>query len=379
MKLRARAPALAGVVAVTLLVLSGTPAAVRATSHVSISEKVTTSDSQEASRVTYKFHVDEGQSETRWFENYQWDPTPRWYRDANSSTEDNSGSHPWRVTIDCYGNHAEPSTELDLNGEGDLNESAQLYLDEITISYDGSYPAATSVVAAAPAHGFQFVVPSQPAGGSYSPVYTFRNTDDSVTITLDSLRIYRESNRRSIAEQWSGLGTTFGSLLLSRLAATAVPPGTGDAHTLTSLPLHNGTDVGHIYVAGFMSYTMPGMSVPVRHGFRHGIQEPYDLVHVAGEPPRAPGVSLRVTGGAIAARNIGVEFAGPVNSPARLAVFDLQGRRVAPLYEGPLGTGLHRAVWNGQAANGRPAAEGLYVIRFEIPTAVRCVRVVRAR
>jgi len=44
-------------------------------------------------------------------------------------------------------------------------------------------------------------------------------------------------------------------------------------------------------------------------------------------------------------------------------VFDVQGRRVRRLHEGPLTEGWHDFVWNGRDDAGRPQASGLYLLR----------------
>jgi hypothetical protein len=51
--------------------------------------------------------------------------------------------------------------------------------------------------------------------------------------------------------------------------------------------------------------------------------------------------------------------------PARLIVLDVEGRRVAQLFDGVLGAGPSRFVWDGRDARGRPAPAGLYRVRLE--------------
>jgi hypothetical protein len=55
--------------------------------------------------------------------------------------------------------------------------------------------------------------------------------------------------------------------------------------------------------------------------------------------------------------------AGPAG--ARLDVFDVSGRRVATLWNGPLAPGAHRFEWDGLGPEGRPAGAGVYLVRFE--------------
>lgn len=50
--------------------------------------------------------------------------------------------------------------------------------------------------------------------------------------------------------------------------------------------------------------------------------------------------------------------------PATLAVYDVRGRRVATLADGPMAAGEHRMTWDGTAADGRPLPAGVYVARL---------------
>jgi len=50
---------------------------------------------------------------------------------------------------------------------------------------------------------------------------------------------------------------------------------------------------------------------------------------------------------------------------ARLAVYDLSGRRVALLLDGEQPAGERRLGWDGRDARGRPAAAGIYLLRLE--------------
>lgn len=50
-----------------------------------------------------------------------------------------------------------------------------------------------------------------------------------------------------------------------------------------------------------------------------------------------------------------------------LEVFDLAGRRVATLAEGPHPAGRHSVVWNGADDDGRPVASGIYLYRLDSP------------
>jgi hypothetical protein len=52
------------------------------------------------------------------------------------------------------------------------------------------------------------------------------------------------------------------------------------------------------------------------------------------------------------------------NGHATLEIFDVRGRRICVLHDGPLGMGRHTVRWNGQDGAGRPAASGMYFYRL---------------
>jgi len=59
-----------------------------------------------------------------------------------------------------------------------------------------------------------------------------------------------------------------------------------------------------------------------------------------------------------------IAFALAQDGPARLAVYDLSGRLVRTLVDGPLARGAHTATWDGRDDAGRGVASGIYVYRL---------------
>ena len=49
-----------------------------------------------------------------------------------------------------------------------------------------------------------------------------------------------------------------------------------------------------------------------------------------------------------------------------LTVYDVLGRRVRQVWQGPLGAGSHRFVWDGRDAAGKAVAAGVYVYKVEV-------------
>ncbi len=60
-----------------------------------------------------------------------------------------------------------------------------------------------------------------------------------------------------------------------------------------------------------------------------------------------------------------IRFAVGAAGHVRLAVYDLHGRRVASLIDGPVAAGAHLAVWRGQDEHGSVVASGVYLYRLE--------------
>ena len=49
-----------------------------------------------------------------------------------------------------------------------------------------------------------------------------------------------------------------------------------------------------------------------------------------------------------------------------LTVYDVLGRRVRQVWDGPLGAGTHRFVWDGRDEAGKGVAAGVYIYKVEI-------------
>ncbi len=56
---------------------------------------------------------------------------------------------------------------------------------------------------------------------------------------------------------------------------------------------------------------------------------------------------------------------------ARLAIFDVTGRRVKTIHDGHLESGPHSVVWQGRDEGGRPVASGVYYLRMETVAGVQ--------
>jgi hypothetical protein len=85
-----------------------------------------------------------------------------------------------------------------------------------------------------------------------------------------------------------------------------------------------------------------------------------------GEPEAAglPGVRLYLTGPNPATH--AVRFLYEIDYPAtvRLAIYDVLGRQVCLLHEGPVSADAHEIVWDGRNDGGRQVASGVYLARL---------------
>ena len=58
-------------------------------------------------------------------------------------------------------------------------------------------------------------------------------------------------------------------------------------------------------------------------------------------------------------------FGLPQAGEVKLAIYDLTGRHVRTLVDGPVGAGWQTVVWDGRGERGERAASGVYFCRFE--------------
>jgi len=74
-----------------------------------------------------------------------------------------------------------------------------------------------------------------------------------------------------------------------------------------------------------------------------------------------------------------ITYALSRDEPVDLAVYDVRGRMVARLVQGPMLEGRHSARWDGADAHGRPLAAGIYYYRLKTPSLNEENRVVIVR
>jgi hypothetical protein len=113
--------------------------------------------------------------------------------------------------------------------------------------------------------------------------------------------------------------------------------------------------------------------VDMRASGKEDLKDVYTTrLHRSGEDTGVEGPPAQVRGFQLA-QNVpnpfnsetAIEFQILRAAEVRLEVFDLQGRLVRTLEQGPLGVGTHRRVFDGRDASGTPVASGLYIYRLQ--------------
>ena len=89
--------------------------------------------------------------------------------------------------------------------------------------------------------------------------------------------------------------------------------------------------------------------------------------------------ALRAVGPMPFRNQITLAYGLPRAGQSRLDVFDVRGRRVRSLLDGPQTAGVHRATWDGRDGEGRPMAAGIYFVRLFTPQGERSLRIVRVQ
>jgi hypothetical protein len=92
--------------------------------------------------------------------------------------------------------------------------------------------------------------------------------------------------------------------------------------------------------------------------------------------PEQPSM-LMLTGPNPFSSRLRFSLSGEAGSPARVRVFDAQGRMIASVYEGTLSGDRVELAWDGRDRAGRRAAAGFYLLRAEVGNRGEIRRVVK--
>jgi hypothetical protein len=74
-----------------------------------------------------------------------------------------------------------------------------------------------------------------------------------------------------------------------------------------------------------------------------------------------------------------IEYTLEERQKVRLAIYDVLGRRVQVLADGPKRAGFHRLQWQGEGRDGRPVASGVYFARLVAGSTTQTERLVVVR
>jgi len=77
--------------------------------------------------------------------------------------------------------------------------------------------------------------------------------------------------------------------------------------------------------------------------------------------------------------SITIRYGLPTRAPVQLAVYDVLGRQVAMLHEGPQAAGYHTVHWDGRRVDGSTVTSGAYLIRLRSGDTVRTSRATLVR
>ncbi|NNE44367.1 MAG: T9SS type A sorting domain-containing protein, partial [Gemmatimonadetes bacterium] len=220
-------------------------------------------------------------------------------------------------------------------------------------------------------------------GDSFYRILSDTTTADltgSVITAMDAAHVYYADGGSELAIPWD---------VLYGLGPGNVPPG-AELCLVASVcwdPEPNG-ELGGDSAPDNVSAVLPmvdnWISVTV-DGNADGV--PDDPSAVVDAPAVSPGgVPQRLEIAAVspnpfaAATRIEYRVPGSAAGPVRLSVFDVSGRRVARLVDGPREPGTHRLTWDGRDTSGRALASGVYFVRLEAPgAAAETRRILRLR
>lgn len=74
-----------------------------------------------------------------------------------------------------------------------------------------------------------------------------------------------------------------------------------------------------------------------------------------------------------------IRYQLPAPARARLCIYDVRGRLVRMLADGPAGAGVHTAGWDGRDAGGRPVPAATYFLRLDADPGIETSRILLLR
>ena len=129
--------------------------------------------------------------------------------------------------------------------------------------------------------------------------------------------------------------------------------------------------------AGPGTVRIQGVKAGTSEGFAADISLFNPSIAVDPEAPGAPALLAAHPNPTSGQTEIG--FTLPADGRATLRVYDVAGRLVRTLAEGPMTSGIHRASWNGRDDRGRTARSGIYFAKLQVGKTLRSERILLLR
>lgn len=139
---------------------------------------------------------------------------------------------------------------------------------------------------------------------------------------------------------------------------------------------------GADYLAGFTAWTPGASGIAFTRVNWNGSEFTLGAPSVTSvDEYRSPtrGLTLRLAGWSPRVREVRFLVDSPLALPAKLEVFDAQGRRIAVPFDGRLASGTSAIRWDLTSASGERVARGVYLARLRFAGGSRSVRLPVAR
>ncbi|MCA9755553.1 MAG: 5'-nucleotidase C-terminal domain-containing protein [Candidatus Eisenbacteria bacterium] len=141
---------------------------------------------------------------------------------------------------------------------------------------------------------------------------------------------------------------------------------------------HPFTTLGVTYQLALRNYLVDGLGGVVTaldypvggEGRITELPAPFQTQNTNGSPALATTEALGLEVATVGLGSTRFAFALPATGPVTLTVHDLNGRRIATLFDGVQAAGNHEVVWNGRSDSGSLVASGMYFGRLSTSEAV---------
>jgi|GEM_PF-1597363 len=131
----------------------------------------------------------------------------------------------------------------------------------------------------------------------------------------------------------------------------------------------SGAPQGTLRLGDVLAGTAAGLAAPV--------STTNPSLDITGAPPRVPALLAARPNPTSGVTEVG--FSLPTEARVTLRVYDIAGRLVRTLAEGPTTAGVHRTRWDGLDARGHAARSGIYFAKLEVGKTLQSERILLLR